>query len=69
MIRAGGAKVSWDTDKKRWSVRIQVGEEVIKRPATGAPRDAAEDALRLMAVRTASDDGYEVDPAAVTILR
>lgn len=69
MIKADKAKVGWDADKKRWSVRIQVGEEVVKRPLPKSPRDAGEEVLRSLAIQTAKDDGYEVDPQVVDIAR
>ncbi len=70
MIKADRAQVSWDTQKKKWSVRIQVGEEVVKRsPDKGPARDAGDEQLRSMAVDTAHGDGYEIDPSAVTISR
>lgn len=71
MIRADSAEVAWDPQKKAWRVRIQIGEEVIKRPASGhkVPREAADDMLRTLAVSTARDDGYEVDPVKVNIAR
>ena len=69
MIKADKAKVGWDADKKRWSVRIQVGEEVVKRPLPKSPRDAGEEVLRSFAIQTAKDDGYEVDPQVVDIAR
>src|SRR5437870_2666853 len=31
MIKADRAELSWDAQKKRWAIRIQVGEEVVKR--------------------------------------
>ena len=69
MIKADRAKVSWDPGKKRWTVRIQIGEEVIKRPCQKASQGIGEDALRLMAVETAKDDGYDLDPASVNIMK
>lgn len=71
MTKADKAVVMWDADKKTWRVRIQVGEEVIKRPAAGKKlgHDAAEETLRMAAIDTAHADGYEIDPAAVTIAR
>ena len=71
MMKADSASVNWDPDKKAWRVRIQVGEEVIKRPASGhkLQRDAADDVLRTAAVDTARADGYEIDSAAVAIVR
>lgn len=68
MIRADSVEVSWDVEKKRWNIRIHAGEEVIKRPAPKTPRDAQDDVLRAMAIRTAEDDGYQVDPSSVTIM-
>ena len=71
MTKADRAEVRWDLRKKRWHIRIQVGEEVIKRAASGnrPARDAGDEVLRSMAVETAHSDGYELDPAAVTIAR
>ena len=71
MIKADRAAVAWDPQKRTWRVRIQIGEEVIKRPASGhkVSREAADDMLRGLAVATARDDGYELDPAAVSIAR
>jgi hypothetical protein len=71
MIKADSAAVQWDPQKKTWRVRIQIGEEVIKRPAGNhkVPHDAPEEKLRTLAVETAAGDGYELDPAAITIAR
>jgi hypothetical protein len=71
MIRADKASVAWDGDRKFWRVRIQIGEEVIKRPCGGRKisREAADDVLRSAAVETAQADGYELEPAAVAIVR
>lgn len=69
MTKAVSATVSWDPQKKKWHVRIQVGAEVIKRAAGTAGKDAADDLLRTTAVQTAKDEGYDVDPAAVTVVR
>jgi hypothetical protein len=71
MMRADKASVVWDADKKVWRVRIQVGEEVIKRPCTDRKmsREAGDDVLRSAAVETAHADGYELEPASVAIER
>jgi len=69
MLKAEKASVAWDAAKKLWHVRVQVGEEVIRRPLPKTPREAAEDVLRSKAVQTANDEGYEVDPAQVAIQR
>jgi hypothetical protein len=71
MMKADKASVIWDPDKKVWRVRIQMGEEVIKRPCSGRKisRDATDDALRTVAIETARADGYEVEASAVAIER
>lgn len=62
-MRADRVEVSWDNDKKKWLVRIIVGEEVIRRYCD-APRDADEQKIRAAAQKTLTDEGYE---AAQTI--
>ncbi len=71
MMKADRAEVAWDAAKKMWRVRIQVGEEVIKRPASGKKlkQETAEEVLRQAAIETARADGYEVDPETVTVSR
>jgi hypothetical protein len=69
MIQATKATVDWDPNKKLWHVRVQIGEEVIKRPLPKTAQDANEDSLRSQAVATAKDEGYTVDPSTVAIVR
>ena len=69
MLKAEKATVNWDPAKKQWHVRVQIGEEVIKRALAKTPQDASEDTLRSRAVATAKDEGYEVDAAQVAIQR
>lgn len=57
-MRADQVEVSWDNDKKKWLVRIVVGEEVIRRYCD-APRDADEPRIRAAAQKTLTDEGYE----------
>ncbi len=57
-MRADRVEVSWDNDKKKWLVRIVVGEEVIRRYCD-APRDADEQKIRAAAQKTLGDEGYE----------
>jgi hypothetical protein len=61
-------EVSWDAEKSKWQVRIQIGEEVIHRHCD-SPKNADEAALRAAAAKTVVDEGYEVDPAKITIRR
>ena len=69
MMQATKATVDWDPNKKQWHVRVQIGEEVIKRPLPKTAHDANEDSLRSQAVATAKDEGYTVDPSTVSIVR
>lgn len=69
MTQADKAEVVWDAEKKVWRVRVQIGEEVIKRALRGQRQDADEASLRAAALDAAKDDGYEVDPANVTVTR
>ena len=69
LLRADQAKVEWVADKKQWHVVITVGAEVIKRWLGKQPREAADDALKTVAVQTAKDEGYDLDPAKVTVAR
>ena len=67
MLNADSAHVNWDTQKKSWSVRVKIGEEVIRRPIPKIPHDAGDEVLRSAAVNAAKDDGYQVDPSKVDI--
>ncbi|HLK18410.1 MAG TPA: hypothetical protein VKT81_05615 [Bryobacteraceae bacterium] len=69
MTQTPKTTVEWDANKKQWHVRLQIGEEVIKRPCPKAAQDANEESLRSQAVATAQDEGYTVDPASVAIVR
>jgi hypothetical protein len=68
MIKANDAKVEWNADKKHWQVVIHMGSEVIRRQCEKTPRDAAEATLRELAIATAKDEGYELDPAKVSVV-
>ena len=68
MLNADSAQVNWDAHKKRWTVRVKVGEEVIRRPIPKIPENAGDDVLRSVAVDTAKADGYLVDPEKVDIV-
>ncbi len=68
MLKADEAKVEWDAAKKQWHVVIQVGAEVIKRWA-GKARQDGDEALKSLAVQTAKDEGYELDPAKVSVVK
>jgi hypothetical protein len=67
-MRADRVEVSWDSDKSKWLVRIQNGEEVIRRHCN-LRRDADEQSLRAAATKTVQDEGYEVDVANISVRR
>jgi hypothetical protein len=68
MTKAAQAQVSWDSQKKSWQVRIQIGEEVIKRQAKVAA-NASDETLRALAATLVQDEGYQIDASQVTIVR
>ena len=65
-MRADKVEVSWDDSKRKWLVRIVSGEEVIRR-FCDLPKSADEQAVRASALKTAQDEGYEIDPGAVIL--
>lgn len=67
-MRADRVEVSWDAGKSSWLVRIEIGEEVIRRHCK-LPQNANEQALRQAAQKTLQDEGYEPDGATVNIKR
>ena len=67
-MRADRAEVSWDAGKSKWLVRIETGEEVVRRHCQ-APKDADEQSLRSAVQKTVQDEGYELDPAQIRIRR
>ena len=67
-MRADKVELSWDGEKSDWVVRIQSGEEVIRRHYK-ASKDADENTLRAAAQNIVKNDGYEADAAAVSIRR
>jgi hypothetical protein len=67
-MQADLVEVSWDEDKNKWMVRIQAGDEVIRRQSD-APKNADEQALRSEAQNVMRDEGYEPNPAQMTIRR
>jgi hypothetical protein len=67
-MRADRVEISWDAAKSNWLVRIETGEEVIRRHCK-APKDADELSLRSAVQKTVQDEGYEPDPAQILIRR
>jgi hypothetical protein len=67
-MRADRVEVSWDGGKSDWVIRIQSGDEVIRRHCK-VPKEADEKTLRAKAEETVRDEGYEANAAAVSIKR
>lgn len=67
-MHADRVEVSWDEEKSKWLVRIEAGEEVLRRHCD-LPRDANEQSLRAAAQKTVADEGYEPSAAEITVLR
>lgn len=65
-MRADNVEVSWDAAKSKWLIRIQAGEEVIRRHCDAA-KNADDQTLRAAAQKTVQDEGYELDAAQITI--
>jgi len=69
MVKASGVEVLFDAQKKSWVVRIQAGEEVIRRTCKNSKGNLTDEELRSLALQTARDDGYELQPGAVVVKR
>jgi hypothetical protein len=67
-VLADRIEISWDTKKNKWLVRIQSGEEVIRRHC-GLPKGADDPALRSAAEKVVQDEGFEPDLTRMTIRR
>ena len=65
-MQADRVEISWDDKKSSWLVRIETGEEVIRRHCK-LPRDADEQALRSAAQQTLTDEGYQPNGTPVEI--
>ena len=65
-MHADKAEVSWDTAKSKWLVRIQSGDEVMRRHCD-IPKSATDQQLRAAAEKTVRDDGYDIDPSSITV--
>lgn len=66
-MRADRVELSWDAGKSDWLIRIESGEEVIRRHCKES-KNADEAKLRAAAQTTLKEEGYEAD-AAVSIRR
>jgi hypothetical protein len=60
-MKADVVEVSRDEHANQWLMRIEIGEEVIRRHCH-EPKDASQDTLRSIALKTVEDEGYTIDP-------
>jgi len=67
-MHADRVEVSWDTNKSKWLIRIETGEEVLRRHCD-LPRTADESSLRSAAEQTVRDEGYESDAGQISVRR
>ena len=67
-MNADLVEVTWDAAKQSWQIRIEVGSEVIRRQCK-VPKEADDKTLIAAAEKTASDEGYAVNQAKVSVLR
>jgi len=67
-MRADRVELSWDAAKSQWLLRIEAGEEVIRRHCA-LPKGADEQTLRSTTQKTVEDEGYEADPSNLVIRR
>lgn len=67
-MHADRVEVSWDNSKSSWLVRIQTGEEAIRRHCK-IPKDADEQTLRTVATKTLQDEGYDPEVTELRIQR
>ena len=65
-MRADRAEVSWDVKQSKWLVRIEVGEEVIRRYCD-LPQNADQQAVRAAALKTLADEGYETGGGEIAV--
>jgi phosphomannomutase len=67
-MRVDRVEVSWDAGKNKWLVRVQTGEEVVRRYCA-VPKESDEQSLRSAVEKVVQDEGYEPDAARTTIHR
>jgi len=67
-MRPDRVEVSWDEPKSKWLIRIETGEEVLRRHCD-VPKNADDQTLRSAVQKAVEDEGYELDPTTVSIRR
>jgi hypothetical protein len=67
-MRPDRVEVLWDAAKSKWLIRIETGEEVIRRHCD-VPKNADDQALRSAVQKAVEDEGYELDLTSISIRR
>ncbi len=67
-MHADRVEFSWDAMKSNWLVRIEIGEETIRRHCK-MPKNAGEQTLHSVAKATLQEEGYDPDVAEIRIHR
>ena len=67
-MRPDRVEVLWDAAKSKWLIRIETGEEVIRRHCDG-PKNADDQTLRSAFQKAVEDEGYELDLTSISIRR
>ena len=67
-MRVDEVEISWDAAESKWLVRIEAGEEVIRRHCK-LPKDADDPSLLSAVEKIVEDEGYELDPARMRVRR
>jgi hypothetical protein len=67
-MRPDRVEVLWDAAKSKWLIRIETGEEVIRRHCD-VPKNADDPTLRSAVQKAVEDEGYELDLTSVSIRR
>ena len=67
-MRPDRVELLWDAAKSKWLIRIETGEEVIRRHCD-VPKNADDQTLRSAVQKAVGDEGYELDPTSVSIRR
>ena len=67
-MRPDRVEVLWDAAKSNRLIRIETGEEVVRRHCE-APKNADDQTLRSAIQKAVEDESYELDPTSVSIRR
>jgi hypothetical protein len=67
-MRPDRVEVLWDAAKSKWLIRIETGEEVIRRHCD-VPKNADDPTLRSAVQKAVEDEGYELDLTSISIRR